>query len=323
MVNGGGNPLQCFRSVMAYTSINVLRAFMVTVLNKCLIMLAVVAALAGCASAPEVDHSSRYTLKQDRAPDGHFDASGLTDAVPRYEAPRRAGNKSPYQVWGKSYRVVDSNDGYVARGTASWYGQKFHGHKTSNGEVFDMYTMSAAHKSLRIPSYARVTNLDNGRSVVVRVNDRGPFHGDRLIDLSYAAAKKLGYQSRGTARVEVAAITVAPDGSMFLAGERFDPKGGAAVTPAPEPVVNKAGTSRQALFVQLGAFSSRDPAEAMQVRAKGVLQSPVRVREVTTGSGRFHRVQVGPFSSENDARYAQNLLESSGFGNSIVLTDSH
>ena len=164
--------------------------------------------LAGCASSPEPDHSSRYTLSQDRAPSGNFDATGLADATPRFEEPRRAGNKSPYQVWGKEYHVLGSNDGYVQRGTASWYGEKFHGHKTSNGEVFDMYEMSAAHKSLRIPGYARVTNLDNGRSVVVRVNDRGPFHGDRLIDLSYAAAKKLGYQGRGTARVEVAAITV-------------------------------------------------------------------------------------------------------------------
>merc|ERR1712023_162379 len=103
--------------------------------------------------------------------------------VPVYEAPRRAGNKSPYQVWGKQYHVLDSNDGYVARGTASWYGEKFHGHKTSNGETFNMYTMSAAHKSLRIPGYARVTNLDNGRSVIVRVNDRGPFHGTSVVQV--------------------------------------------------------------------------------------------------------------------------------------------
>ncbi|WP_372964953.1 septal ring lytic transglycosylase RlpA family protein [Marinobacter sp.] len=301
---------------------------MAKILNTWFLVPAVVLGLSGCAStntsSPEVDHSSRYTLKQDRAPEGNFDTSGLTDAVPRYEAPRRAGNKSPYQVWGKSYHVVDSNEGYVARGTASWYGQKFHGHKTSNGEVFDMYSMSAAHKSLRIPSYARVTNLDNGRSVIVRVNDRGPFHGDRLIDLSYAAAKKLGYQSRGTARVEVAAITVAPDGSMFLAGERYDPKAGTVVAEAPpKPAESVVGGSQQALFVQLGAFGSREPANAMLVRAQGVLENPVRVREVSTDGGRFHRVQVGPFVNEEDARYAQGLLESRGFGNSIVLTDSH
>ncbi|MFV8571769.1 septal ring lytic transglycosylase RlpA family protein [Marinobacter sp. SBS5] len=300
---------------------------MANILKTWFLAPALLLALSGCSSTPSVDHSSRYTLKQDRAPEGNFDVSELADAEPRYEAPRRAGNKSPYQVWGKSYRVVDSNDGYVARGTASWYGQKFHGHKTSNGEVFDMYSMSAAHKSLRIPSYARVTNLDNGRSVIVRVNDRGPFHGDRMIDLSYAAAKKLGYQSRGTARVEVAAITVKPDGSMFLAGEPFDPKSGSVMAkPAQEPVEPAepaVESSRKALFVQLGAFGSPEPANAMFARAQRELDEPVRVRQVSTSNGRFHRVQVGPFVSEDDARYAQNLIESKGFGNSIVLTDTH
>ncbi len=278
--------------------------------------------LAGCASAPATDHSSRYTIDQDRAPSGNFDASGLPDARPKYEPPRRAGNKSPYTVWGKQYRVMASNDGYVARGIASWYGEKFHGHKTSNGETFNMYAMSAAHKSMQIPGYARVTNLDNGRSVIVRVNDRGPFHGDRLIDLSYAAAKKLGYQSRGTARVEVAAITVRPDGSMTLAGQPFAP--GDTVSYADTPVVASGDTANgeQALFVQLGSFSSRDPAHQLLVRAQAVLEDPMRVRAIDTATGRFHRVQVGPFADEASARRIQNLLESRGFAQSILLTDS-
>ncbi|WP_323752649.1 septal ring lytic transglycosylase RlpA family protein [Marinobacter sp.] len=300
---------------------------MANILKTWFLVPVIAVAVAGCSSTPEVDHSSRYTLKQDRAPAGDFDVSDLADAEPRYEAPRRAGNKSPYQVWGKSYHVVDTNDGYVERGTASWYGQKFHGHKTSNGEVFNMYSMSAAHKSLRIPSYARVTNLDNGRSVVVRVNDRGPFHGDRLIDLSYAAAKKLGYQSRGTARVEVVAITVKPDGSMFLAGQPYNPNGETVMAkPAVESVAPQepaAEAARKALFVQLGAFGSPEPANAMLARAQRELDDPVRVRQVSTSNGRFHRVQVGPFVNEDDARYAQNLIESKGFGNSIVLTDTH
>ncbi|MDF0752263.1 septal ring lytic transglycosylase RlpA family protein [Marinobacter sp. 71-i] len=275
--------------------------------------------LTGCASSPEPDHSSRYTLSQDRAPPGGFDVSGLADAKPRYEEPRRAGNKSPYRVWGKEYHVLGSNDGYVQRGTASWYGEKFHGHKTSNGEVFDMYEMSAAHKSLRIPGYARVTNLDNGRSVVVRVNDRGPFHGDRLIDLSYAAAKKLGYQGRGTARVEVAAITVQPDGSMTLAGQPF-PDAGAPV--AAERLADSE-SGNEALFVQLGSFSQRNPAEALLDRARRAIANPMRVREIETASGRFHRVQVGPFRDEGEALRAQSLLENHGFGQSILLTDTH
>lgn len=273
--------------------------------------------LAGCASAPkEKDHSSRYTISQDRAPSGSFDVSGLENARPRYEAPRTAGNKSPYTVWGNQYYVMASADGYVERGIASWYGEKFHGHKTSNGETFDMYTMSAAHKSLPIPSYARVTNLDNGRSVVVRVNDRGPFHGDRLIDLSYAAAKKLGYQSRGTARVEVAAITVRQDGSMTLAGERYPD------AEAPVKVAEQTRETGEALYVQLGSFSQRSPADGLREKVRQQTGQSVRVRKVETASGSFHRVQVGPFGNADEAKREQQALASRGFDQAIVLTDS-
>lgn len=267
--------------------------------------------LAGCSSTPS---SSRYSIAQDRAPSGDFDVSGLDDAVPRYEPPRSAGNRSPYTVWGKQYTVMASNEGYVERGIASWYGEKFHGHKTSNGETFDMYTMSAAHKSLQIPSYARVTNLDNGRSVVVRVNDRGPFHGDRLIDLSYAAAKKLGYQHLGTARVEIAAITVRPDGSMTVAGEAA---AGATASAGHAP---EAGAN--ALFVQLGSFSQRGPALMLAERAELLVSSAVRVREVTTAAGRFHRVQVGPFLDSGEAMRTRQQLADGGLGDAILLTDT-
>ncbi|MEC7815488.1 MAG: septal ring lytic transglycosylase RlpA family protein [Pseudomonadota bacterium] len=298
---------------------------MTTTVFKGMMLGGLLVLLAGCASSPsQPDHSSRYSIKQDRAPATTVDVSGLENARPRYEEPRRAGNMPNYKVWGKSYSVMATNDGYVERGIASWYGEKFHGHKTSNGEIFDMYKMTAAHKSLRIPSYARVTNLDNGRSVIVRVNDRGPFHGDRIIDLSYAAAKKLGYQSRGTARVEVAAITVRPDGSMSLAGAPFNPDTpDATVARAPSSNSGSASSGGESLFVQLGAFSQRHPAEALMAKVREHHDSPVRVRSITTQSGEFHRVQVGPFRTEDDARYAQTRLESRGFGESIVLTDSH
>ncbi|TWI14398.1 septal ring lytic transglycosylase RlpA family protein [Aerolutibacter ruishenii] len=141
------------------------------------------------------------------------------DAIPEpdvVDEPRsRAGNRSTYTVLGKQYRVLEEAGGYVEEGTASYYGQKFHGRRTSNLEVYDMYAFTAAHKSLPLPSFARVTNLDNGKSVVVRVNDRGPFHAGRIIDLSYAAAVKLGITQRGTGRVEVRALT--PDGDTRLA----------------------------------------------------------------------------------------------------------
>lgn len=274
------------------------------------------AVISGCASSPSP--SSRYALSQDRAPAGDFDASGLADAVPRYEPRRSAGNKSPYTVWGKQYRVMDNADGYVQEGTASWYGEKFHGHKTSNGEVFDMYAMSAAHKSLPIPSYARVTNLENGRSVIVRVNDRGPFHGDRLIDLSYAAAIKLGYQGQGTARVEVAAITVTQDGTMTVAGAPLNAAGSVA-----HRRTTAETDSVRALFLQLGSFSHRAPAQMLAEQAEAVVASAVRVREVETASGRFHRVQVGPFASDGEALRTRQQLEARGFVESILLTDTH
>lgn len=272
--------------------------------------------LAGCASSPDSSGSSRYSIAQDRAPAEGFDASGLADAVPRYEPPRSAGNRSPYTVWGKQYTVMSDASGYVERGVASWYGEKFHGHKTSNGEVFDMYAMSAAHKSLPIPGYARVTNLDNGRSVIVRVNDRGPFHDGRLIDLSYAAAIKLGYQAQGTARVEVAAITVTPDGVVRVAGENAPAQ---PATPAPTPV-STAGTP--GLFVQLGSFSNAGPARMMAEQAEALVPFSVRVREVETSSGRYHRVQVGPFQDSDQAQRTRQQLADSGFGEPILLTDT-
>lgn len=164
--------------------------------------------------------------QEDTAKRGNYVAGGLyapgvadtvpsyipnVDAIPepevRHEPRSRYGNRSPYKVLGKSYTVLDQPHGYVERGQASYYGNKFHGRRTSNQEVYDMYAFTAAHRSLPLPSYARVTNLDNGKSVVVRVNDRGPFHSGRLIDLSYAAAVKLGYRERGTANVEVRALT--------------------------------------------------------------------------------------------------------------------
>jgi rare lipoprotein A len=157
----------------------------------------------------------------DTTPDHVPDLDCIREPVVTAEARSRVGNKSPYSVLGKQYRVLDRVEGYVEQGTASYYGNKFHGRRTSNQEVYDMYAYSAAHKSLPLPSFARVTNLDNGKSVVVRVNDRGPFHEGRVIDLSYAAAVRLGITQRGTGRVEVRALT--PDGSTL------------AASPAPAP----------------------------------------------------------------------------------------
>lgn len=150
--------------------------------------------------------SGRYKQKHDSTPIRKPSAAQLHDAIPRIETPSRGGNKH-YQVRGKHYKVMPSAQGFEQTGIASWYGQKFHGHLTSNGEIYDMYAMSAAHKNLPLPTYAKVTNLANNKSVIVRVNDRGPFHQNRVIDLSYSAAYKLDMLKTGTARVHIVAIT--------------------------------------------------------------------------------------------------------------------
>lgn len=155
--------------------------------------------------------------ESDTVPDYVPDVDAIPEPEVRAEPRSRAGNKS-YSVLGKRYHVLDSAHGYAEEGLASYYGKKFHGRRTSSQEVYDMYAFTAAHKTLPLPSFARVTNLDNGRSIVVRVNDRGPFHAGRVIDLSYAAAVKLGYRDQGTARVRVEALTEDDDGGMLASG---------------------------------------------------------------------------------------------------------
>ncbi|GHA92284.1 septal ring lytic transglycosylase RlpA family protein [Modicisalibacter luteus] len=177
----------------------------------------VVSLLAGCAGGgggyqggqeggAKSSGGGRYAMDSDAYPDLPPDVSNVPDAVPRVEPLSRSGNRSTYEVWGKTYHVLPSAEGYEQGGKASWYGEKFHGYATASGEIYDMYKMSAAHRSLPLPTYARVTNVDNNRSVIVKVNDRGPFHDDRLIDLSYAAAARLGILRNGTGHVRVEAI---------------------------------------------------------------------------------------------------------------------
>ena len=147
-----------------------------------------------------------FTSNQDGAPRANINVSKIPNAVPRAEPKSQTGNPASYRVFGKTYYVMDSAKGYVQRGIASWYGTKFHGRKTSSGEIYNMYKMTAAHTKLPLPTYVQVTNLKNGRKIIVKVNDRGPFHSNRIIDLSYVAAKKLGIIATGTGLVEVRSI---------------------------------------------------------------------------------------------------------------------
>lgn len=269
--------------------------------------------LVGCSTSPP----SRYSIKQDVAPDVELDVSKLPDPVPTYEPKSRGGNKSPYEVWGKTYHVLPTAEGYQERGGASWYGAKFHGHKTSNGETYNMYEMSAAHKSLPLPSYAKVTNLDNGRSVIVRVNDRGPFHEGRIIDLSYAAAKKLGYYSSGTANVEVEAIVIAPDAHI---------KPVLAATSVPVTLKEskkKPLASGYGYFIQVGAFSTEQAAEQLKSRVDTVFESSKNKVFVTSSKDTakvFHRVRMGPYYDLQKTEALLKQLNASKLGAPMIIT---
>lgn len=214
-------------------------------------------------------------------------ASDVADAVPREEPPARYGNHSPYEVFGKRYTVMSSSRGYRETGTASWYGSKFHGRRTSSGEVYDMHLATAAHRSLPLPTYAEVTNLDNGRRVIVRINDRGPFKGNRLIDLSYGAALRLGMIGTGTARVEVRTITA----SEYTSGTRVVAAGSTGSTAA------AGAADGSGLYLQMGAFKHRDGAESLAGELRRDDMEPVSIDK----QGGYHKVWLGPYLNEDQA----------------------
>lgn len=248
--------------------------------------------LSGCSSKP----TGRYSIEHDHGPSTLKDMSHVPDAVPKLEPRSRGGNKSPYRVLGKTYYVLGSSDGYRERGGASWYGKKFHGHKTSNGEIYDMYQMTAAHKSLPIPTYVKVTNLDNGRQVIVRVNDRGPFHAGRIIDLSYAAAFKLGMLSKGTARVEVEAI---------------NPRSWRQSEQVREVGTKKTLSSGQ--YVQVGAYSSIISAERVVSRLSRSTGQSVKIIQIERQGRTLHRVVVGPINDAGSRELIVRQITENGF----------
>ncbi len=253
--------------------------------------------IAGCATKPASD---RYSQHHDSAPERRPNPSELGNPEPRPEALSDYGNPETYSVRGRSYHVLDKAEGYSAEGRASWYGEKFHGHRTSSGEPYDMYKLTAAHKTLPLPTWARVTNLDNNKSTIVRINDRGPFHPGRIIDLSWAAAVKLGIADEGTGRVRVEALTPAKDSS--------DNK--AAAAPEPEPA------APEGLYLQAGAFSEKERAGQMVNRLVDHISAPVALRP----GDEFYRVWVGPFSSDSARTRTRQQLQASGFSEVLAVT---
>lgn len=220
--------------------------------------------------------------------DRPIDVSKIPDAVPRPEPLAATGNK-PYTVFGVAYQPLASSRGYRERGVASWYGRKFHGRRTSSGEAYDMYGMTAAHKTLPIPCYVRVRNLQNGRSVVVRVNDRGPFLHNRVIDLSYAAAARLDIVATGTGRVEVEAIDSGAPSATTARAVQITPMSAAA-----EPQAEALAAPK--LAVQVGAFTQADNAQSLRLRLEQA-GLPAYVQPPSDGGTALYRVRLGPIDN--------------------------
>ena len=271
--------------------------------------MALTALLAGCFGARRADTNPGsglppVTISQPPVPDA------APDAMPRIERRGRTGNPPFYDVLGKRYYVLSSSVGYVERGVASWYGPGFHKVRTSMGEIYDMYGMTAAHKTLPLPAIVRVTNLQNGRSVVVRVNDRGPFVGNRIIDLSYTAAAKLDMLHNGTAMVEVRSVD-APAPAAAAAGPGEQTTSG--VTSAAPPA--------SPLFVQAGAFSDPANAERLAQKLRGGGYGKISVRDDEIAGRRMFRVRIGPVPDVAQFDHIVAALEHAGIHDAHLALD--
>lgn len=279
-----------------------------------IIIFAFAALLVACSSTPTPTKSTskRYAQEHDTAPAQPKDVSNVPDAVPKHEPKSKYGNMDSYEVFGKRYYTKDSSQGYVAHGKASWYGTKFHGARTSSGETYDMYEMTAAHTTLPLPTYAKVTNTANGKSVVVKINDRGPFHSDRIIDLSYAAAARIGILNQGVGHVKVEAINPqhhkpAPIPTITAAQQQKPP---AATETTTDP--------SKKYYLQVAAFGEKTYAEKMVKQLESLIEQPMQISQKNPNG--FYRVQVGPFNDETSAKAYESQLASIIAEKPVIVT---
>lgn len=243
---------------------------------------------------------SNITEQADRAPSKPRDVTNVPNAIPKDEPRSKYGNPASYKVLGKRYYTLTTSQGYHQKGIASWYGSKFHGRRTSSGETYDMYAMTAAHKTLPLPTYVEVTNLNNGRQVIVKVNDRGPFHENRLIDLSYSAAKQLGIISQGTGMVDIRVIT---------AGKQ---PVNTATSTQPPTIDAPVG-----LYLQVGAFSTSASAEQFKTKVQSQVDETVLVKS----DGKLYRVRVGPLASIKYGDSLASRLLDLGFNDAHIVVE--
>ena len=240
---------------------------------------------------------------RDSAPRGYTKtAEEINNAVPVNEPLSRYGNPASYTVMGKTYQVKKSSNGFSQKGEASWYGTKFHGRKTSSGEPYDMYAMTAAHKTLPLPTYVEVTHLENGRKAIVKVNDRGPFHEGRIIDLSYAAARKLGISGTGTGPVEIRAINTSA----------LDLDTSAVILPESE---------EGKIHVQVAAMGSENAAEQVAGGLRDKSFNSVRVHVIESDGKKLYRVRIGPIPNVDLAYRVLKDLNDIGHNAARVVVD--
>ncbi len=275
--------------------------------------------VSGCSTTT----SNRYQIKQDTAPNFDYGEITYTPIVPVFEEPNKWTAK-PYQVLGRRYMPMHSAQGYEAIGQASWYGQKFHGHKTANGEIFDMFALTAAHKTLPLPSFAKVTNTQNGKSVIVRVNDRGPFHGNRILDLSYGAAKKLDFHAYGVTDIKLEIMHVDEFGDIVIGRDPtvYVHQNGELIAKQAKPtfvvpdlvaqinsesIIEKANTT--ALFVQVLAMHNGEKAKSLATGLSNLLQVPNSIPKIAN----VYKLQLGPLSNEQKAINIIQELKKIGF----------
>ena len=270
--------------------------------SLCLLILS----LEACSST-STSSNYRYHLRHDKAPCFRINTNRIPNAVPKAEPLSKRGNPRSYVVFGRRYYVMKSARGYHARGIASWYGMKFHDFQTSNGEIYNVAGMTAAHKTLPLPTFLQVTNLRNGKKIIVKVNDRGPFVNNRLIDLSYAAAKKLDMTGTGTAPVSIVAIT---PGITRLASNptsiRRESYDGYHQTKKPAP------------YIQLGLFKQRASAQKLAVLVKQWTRSPVNVKTTSIHKRSYYQVVIGPLLNSKSSQQLTHNLRLAGLNHRYV-----
>ena len=298
-----------------------------------------VSVLAGCESTS----NGRYSQRVDSAPRHVAKTPNTADAVPKFE-PYRMFNSRPYTVLGKHYKPMTSGKGYHQIGHASWYGQKFHGHLTSNGETYNMFAMSAAHKTLPLPSYVRVTNLDNNKQAIVRVNDRGPFHDDRIIDLYYAAAVKLGYHNKGTAQVKLEVIHFDENNNVTVGNGQtvtYDEYIGIASASSDTLLASTSGTSASPIddttnvsgsdqsqgnvtetvpgtYIQVAALSDGQKAKSISNVLSALYQIPAHLPV----SNNIYKLQLGPIFEDAVVSEVLEQLKQNGYPNAYAITQT-